>query len=73
LPPLPSLPIATPGAVSLLEGQTVTQWSAPEDFAAAAVELALATPEVRTGQTLFHDDLLLPELGRRGRLSTETR
>lgn len=70
---LPSLPIATPGAASLLEGQTVTQWSEPETFAAAAVELALATPEVRTGQILFHDDVLHPELGRRGWLSTEMR
>lgn len=68
---LPSLPIPTPGTSSLLSGQTVTQWSTAERFAQAAVELALAAPSERTGQILFHEDVLHPELGRRGWLSTE--
>lgn len=66
---LPSLPIPTPGSVVLLEGHPVEQWSTSEAFAAAVVELAQATPETVTGQILFHDDVLHPELGRRGFLA----
>jgi len=68
---LPSLPIPTPGSSALLAGQLITEWASPEGFAQAAIELALVSPDVRTGQILFHEDLLHPELGRRGRLSTE--
>jgi NAD(P)-dependent dehydrogenase (short-subunit alcohol dehydrogenase family) len=68
---IPSLPIHTPGADSLLEGYGVQRWASAEDFARAAVELAVADPAERCGQILFHDDVLHPELGRRGYLSTE--
>jgi NAD(P)-dependent dehydrogenase (short-subunit alcohol dehydrogenase family) len=68
---LPSLPIPTPGSSNLLAGQIITKWATPDSFAQAAIELALVSPEVRTGQILFHEDVLHPELGRRGRLSTE--
>jgi NAD(P)-dependent dehydrogenase (short-subunit alcohol dehydrogenase family) len=67
---LPSRPIKTPGSSSLLQGQVVTEWSTPESFAQAVVELALVSPAERTGQILFHEDVLHPELGRRGRLTS---
>jgi 7-alpha-hydroxysteroid dehydrogenase len=68
---IPSLPIPTPGSQALLAGQDITQWGTPERFAQAAIALALVSPDERTGQILFHEDVLHPELGRRGRLSTE--
>jgi NAD(P)-dependent dehydrogenase (short-subunit alcohol dehydrogenase family) len=66
---LPSLPIKTPGSVALLEGFTIEQWSTPERFAAAARHLATVTPDEVNGQILFHEDVLHPELGRRGFLT----
>ena len=63
---LPSLPIHTPGSDALLDGFPVSAWSTPERFAEATVELALADPGTRTGQILFHEDVLNPQLGRRG-------
>jgi NAD(P)-dependent dehydrogenase (short-subunit alcohol dehydrogenase family) len=68
---IPSLPISTPGSLALLTGQEITQWGTPERFAQAAIALALVSPDERTGQILFLEDVLQPELGRRGRLSSE--
>lgn len=69
---LPSLPIHTPGSDSLLPEGTISAWGDIGEFAEAAVRLAMTTPDMRTGQLLFHDDVLHPELGRRNWLSTET-
>lgn len=70
---IPSLPIRTPGSELLLDGHHVTRWSTPERFADAAVVLAQADPATTTGQLWFHEDVLEPELGRRGFLSGEIR
>jgi NAD(P)-dependent dehydrogenase (short-subunit alcohol dehydrogenase family) len=68
---LPSMPIPTPGAVSLMGAYNLKQWSTDESFAEAAVRLARTPSQERTGQILFHEDVNHPELGRRGFLSTE--
>jgi 7-alpha-hydroxysteroid dehydrogenase len=68
---IPSMPIPTPGSVSLLAAYDLKQWASAESFAAAAVTLATLKPEQCTGRILFHQDVNHPELGRRGFLSTE--
>lgn len=60
----PSEPVITPGNLVAASGET--DWASPEDFAEATVRLALADPETTTGQILWSDDVLHPELGRRG-------
>jgi NAD(P)-dependent dehydrogenase (short-subunit alcohol dehydrogenase family) len=61
---LPSAPVLTPG--NLVVVPHTQDWASPEDFSEATILLALATPETRTGQILWSDDVLHPELGKRG-------
>jgi 7-alpha-hydroxysteroid dehydrogenase len=61
---LPSLPIPTPG-LQWVGGRAAREQS-PEDFAEAAVRVALADPTRANGEVLHSDDVLRPELGRRG-------
>ena len=61
---LPSAPVLTPG--NLVVVPDTEDWASPEDFAEATVLLALATPDTMTGQVLWSDDVLHPELGTRG-------
>jgi 7-alpha-hydroxysteroid dehydrogenase len=68
---MPSLPIPTPGAVSLMAAYDLKQWASAESFAEAVLRLTQTPVEQRTGQLLFHEDVNHPELGRRGFLSTE--
>ncbi|HEY3941180.1 MAG TPA: SDR family NAD(P)-dependent oxidoreductase [Acidimicrobiales bacterium] len=60
----PSSPVITPG--NLVAAPGTVHWASPEGFAEAAVRLALATPDTMTGTVAWSDDLLHPELGRRG-------
>jgi NAD(P)-dependent dehydrogenase (short-subunit alcohol dehydrogenase family) len=61
---LPSEPVLTPG--NLVAAAGTEEWASAEDFAEATVRLALADPAVTTGQILWSDDVLHPELGPRG-------
>ena len=60
----PSEPVITPGNLVAAAGET--NWASPEEFAEATVRVALADPATTTGQLLWSDDVLHPELGRRG-------
>jgi NAD(P)-dependent dehydrogenase (short-subunit alcohol dehydrogenase family) len=60
----PSEPVITPGNLVAAAGET--NWASPEAFAEATVRVALADPATTTGQLLWSDDVLHPELGRRG-------
>ena len=60
----PSEPVITPGNLVAAAGEA--NWANPDDFAEATVRLALASPDTTTGQILWSDDVLHPELGRRG-------
>jgi NAD(P)-dependent dehydrogenase (short-subunit alcohol dehydrogenase family) len=61
---LPSEPVLTPG--NLVAAAGTEDWASADDFAEATVRVALADPAVTTGQILWSDDVLHPELGRRG-------
>jgi NAD(P)-dependent dehydrogenase (short-subunit alcohol dehydrogenase family) len=61
---LPSEPVLTPGNLVAAAGET--DWASPEDFAEATLRVALADPAVMTGQILWSEDVLHPELGTRG-------
>jgi NAD(P)-dependent dehydrogenase (short-subunit alcohol dehydrogenase family) len=60
----PSEPVITPGNLVAAAGET--NWASPDEFAEATVRVALADPATTTGQLLWSDDVLHPELGRRG-------
>jgi NAD(P)-dependent dehydrogenase (short-subunit alcohol dehydrogenase family) len=60
----PSEPVITPGNLVAAAGET--NWADPEDFAEAVVRTVLVDPSVTNGQLLWSDDVLHPELGRRG-------
>jgi NAD(P)-dependent dehydrogenase (short-subunit alcohol dehydrogenase family) len=60
----PSAPINTPGTMYSMPGGT--DWASPEDFAEATVRVALVDPDEVTGQLLWDQDVLHPELGKRG-------
>jgi 7-alpha-hydroxysteroid dehydrogenase len=60
----PSEPVITPGNLVAAAGET--DWASPEEFAEATVRLVLADPDETNGQLLWSDDVLYPELGRRG-------
>jgi len=60
----PSEPVVTPGNLIAAAGET--DWASPEDFAEATLRVALADPNEVNGQLLWSDDVLHPELGRRG-------
>jgi NAD(P)-dependent dehydrogenase (short-subunit alcohol dehydrogenase family) len=61
---LPSEPVLTPGNLVAYQGDD--DWASADDFAEATVRLALADPSVTTGQILWSEDVLHPELGTRG-------
>ena len=61
---LPSEPVLTPGNVVADVGET--DWASADDFAEATLRVALADPTVMTGQVLWSEDVLHPELGTRG-------
>jgi 7-alpha-hydroxysteroid dehydrogenase len=63
----PSLPIATPGLAWM--GADHGELVGTESFAEAAVRLILAGPGT-TGEVVHSEDILHPELGRRGWLGT---
>ncbi|WP_261560223.1 SDR family NAD(P)-dependent oxidoreductase, partial [Frankia tisae] len=60
----PSEPVITPGNLVAAAGET--DWASPEEFAEATVLVALADPATTNGQLLWSDDVLHPDLGRRG-------
>ncbi len=60
----PSEPVITPGNIVAAAGET--NWANPADFAEATLRVALADPAETNGQLLWSDDVLHPELGRRG-------
>jgi NAD(P)-dependent dehydrogenase (short-subunit alcohol dehydrogenase family) len=60
----PSAPVITPGNLVAAAGET--NWASPSDFAEATLLVALADPKQMNGQLLWSDDVLHPELGRRG-------
>ena len=66
----PSEAVITPG--NLVQSPGITDWASPEDFAEATVRVALADAAVTTGQILWSEDVLHPELGRRGWLPQRT-
>jgi NAD(P)-dependent dehydrogenase (short-subunit alcohol dehydrogenase family) len=60
----PSEPVLTPGNLWAAAG--TEDWASADDFAEATVRLALADPAVTTGTVSWSEDVLHPELGRRG-------
>ncbi len=61
---LPSEPVLTPGNLIAAAGED--DWADADDFAEATLRVALADPSVMTGQILWSEDVLHPELGPRG-------
>ena len=61
---LPSEPVLTPGNLVAAAGET--NWASADEFAEATLQVATADPAVMTGQILWSDDVLHPELGPRG-------
>jgi NAD(P)-dependent dehydrogenase (short-subunit alcohol dehydrogenase family) len=61
---LPSRPVDSPG----LQGVSpdIADAEDPADFAEATVQLCLATPATRTGQVVYHHDVLFPDRPARG-------
>jgi NAD(P)-dependent dehydrogenase (short-subunit alcohol dehydrogenase family) len=60
---LPSEPVLTPGNRVAYQGD---DFASVDDFAEATLQVALADPTVMTGQILWSEDVLHPELGTRG-------
>ena len=60
----PSEPVITPGNLVVIPDET--DWASPEEFAEATLQVVLADPAQVNGQLLWSDDVLHPELGRRG-------
>ncbi len=60
---LPSEPVLTPGNRIAYQGD---DFANVDDFAEATLRVALADPDVMTGQILWSEDVLHPELGTRG-------
>jgi NAD(P)-dependent dehydrogenase (short-subunit alcohol dehydrogenase family) len=60
---LPSEPVLTPGNRIAYSGD---DFASVDDFAEATLQVALADPAVMTGQILWSEDVLHPELGTRG-------
>jgi 7-alpha-hydroxysteroid dehydrogenase len=61
---MPSDPVLSPG--NLYAGAGDIDYASPERFAEATLEVALADATVTTGQLLWSEDVLQPELGSRG-------
>ena len=57
-------PVLTPGNLVADEGET--DWASADDFAEATLRVAFADPTAMTGQILWSEDVLHPELGTRG-------
>jgi 7-alpha-hydroxysteroid dehydrogenase len=60
---LPSEPVLTPGNLVAYSGD---DFASVDDFAEATLQVAIADPNVMTGQILWSEDVLHPELGTRG-------
>jgi len=60
---LPSEPVLTPGNRIAYQGD---DFASVDDFAEATLQVALADPATMTGQVLWSEDVLHPELGTRG-------
>lgn len=60
----PSEPILTPGNLYASAGET--NWADADDFAEAAIRVALVDAQVTTGQILWDHDVLHPDLPKRG-------
>ncbi len=65
---LPSEPVLTPGNRIAYQGD---DFASVDDFAEATLRVALADPNVMTGQILWSEDVLHPELGTRGWLRAQ--
>jgi NAD(P)-dependent dehydrogenase (short-subunit alcohol dehydrogenase family) len=65
---LPSEPVLTPGNRIAYQGD---DFASVDDFAEATLRVALADPSVMTGQILWSEDVLHPELGTRGWLRAQ--
>jgi 7-alpha-hydroxysteroid dehydrogenase len=63
---VPSLPIKTPGVIAGGRTYATDLFETESDFAEAAVLLATADPDVLTGQVVYSQDVLHPDLGCRG-------
>lgn len=61
---MPSLPVATPGL--LYQTPELGQEVSMESFCEAALRLILASPDHTAGYVAYSEDVLHPELGRRG-------
>lgn len=61
---MPSEPVLSPG--NLYAGGGDIDYASPDRFAEATLQVALADPTVTTGQILWSEDVLHPELGNRG-------
>ena len=61
---MPSLPVATPGL--LYQTPELREEVSIESFCEAAMQLLCADPRQVTGQVTYSEDVLHPELGRRG-------
>jgi 7-alpha-hydroxysteroid dehydrogenase len=66
---MPSLPVATPGLEATSPGIAASLPMA--DFCAAALRLLAAPPAQVTGHVAYSEDVLYPELGRRGWLGSD--
>jgi NAD(P)-dependent dehydrogenase (short-subunit alcohol dehydrogenase family) len=63
---MPSNAIVTPGLLATSGGHVAPDVLSDESFAEATIRLALETPETKTGWIEYSEDVLHPELGRRG-------
>jgi NAD(P)-dependent dehydrogenase (short-subunit alcohol dehydrogenase family) len=65
----PSMPVATPSMLSV--APDLDEQVSAESFAEATIRLATCDPRELTGQVLYSEDVLHPELGVRGWLGTQ--
>ncbi len=68
---MPSLPVATPGL--LVQTPVLGEEVSLESFCEAAVRLLLEPASRTTGRVAYSEDVLRPELGRRGWLGSDGR
>ena len=61
---MPSEPVLSPG--NLYAGTGAIEYASPGRFAEATLRVTLADPTLMTGQLLWSEDILNPELGDRG-------
>ncbi len=65
---MPSLPVATPGM--LYQTPVLDEQVSLDSFCEAAVRLLCTSPDVATGRIEYSEDVLHPDLGRRGWLGS---